>query len=138
MFTPAGWATLRAAVLLALPLAACSPGGPIAGGSRTAPPPAAPVPTVVLLETQAGTPVTAEAGDRVEVRLGAEDGRGWRFLGQTGAPVSFQGSLLESASEDGDPATPVQVFRFTTTAAGRSELRFARGDRSLTFLVDVR
>ena len=144
MLTLAGWTMLRAATLVVIPLVACSPGSPIAGGSGTAPPrtagPAAPVPTVTISEAQAGTPVVAEAGDHVEVRLPVSetgDDR-WQFMGQTGGPVAFEGSRLETVGNDGDDGTPVQVFRFSTAGAGRSELRFTRGARSLIFIIDVR
>ena len=143
MVTPAGWLMLRATVLAMIPLAACSPSGPAAGGTGTTPQrtpgPAAPVPTLTIGETQAGTPVVAEAGDHVEVRLPAsETGEPWQFVGQTGVIVTFEGARLETSGDDGDHGTPVQVFRFSTAAAGQTDLRFARGVRSLTFIIDVR
>lgn len=140
MVALAGRLILRATVFLAVfPLAACSPSGPVAGGTGAAPQrtpgPAAPVPTMIISEAQAGKPVIAEAGDHVEVRLPAsETGERWQFLGQTGVIVTFEGSRLETA----DHGTPVQVFRFLTAAAGQTDLRFARGGRSLTFILDVR
>lgn len=141
MPSAAGVMMVQAAVLGVLSSGACSASGPLAGESgppRTADR-AAPVPTLTITEALAGTPLAAEAGDHIAVRLPASPtGEGWRFTGQAGGSATFVGSHLETPPDDAEPQMPVHVFRFSTTAAGQLELRFAQGDRVLTFIIEIR
>lgn len=120
-------------------LVACSHGQRSAAPSPTADP-AAQVPTLVLTETQAGSPAFGEAGDQVEVRL-TEPRRTsdlWRLAGQQGNVLTLVGEHMEAGRPGVEPAGPYHVFRFSTRGAGRAELVFVRDGRSLRFALEIR